>query len=217
MQPLTLKYEKSFLRAGVRVVIGCDEVGRGALAGPVVGAAVVFPSTLSRVPSALRSVHDSKVLSPEVRRNLSAQIKCFARAWSVTSISAAVIDRIGIQEANMRVLQLAVTRVMEQLSKTEKQSVHVLVDGRAPIPLLALSQETMVHGDGLVFSIAAASILAKVTRDSFMERQDSAFPGYDFGSHKGYGSSAHRGQIRELGLSSLHRKTFCGRIDEWDV
>lgn len=217
MQPLTLRYEKNILRSGASVVVGCDEVGRGALAGPVVGAAVTFPKSLARVPLALRQVTDSKQLRPQTRAELVVHIKQHALAWSVCTLSAQMIDRIGIQKANMLVLRRAVCDVVEQLSEADRRRLLVVVDGRLAVPGLEWEQRTMVGGDALVFSVAAASILAKVARDRFMERQHARYPEYEFEKHKGYGSVAHRSRIARYGLCALHRKTFCGRIDEWGL
>lgn len=215
MQPLTLRYEKKILRSGARAVIGCDEVGRGSLAGPIVGAAVVFPSSMTRVPLELQMVRDSKQLRPELRAQLVLHIQRHALAWKICARSARTIDRIGVQKANMLVLFRAVAGVVEQLSMEDKQQVQVVVDGRTEIPDLPWEQRAVVGGDGLVFSVAAASILAKVWRDRFMERQHVRYPEYGFDRHKGYGSEAHRIQLAHHGLCVLHRQSFCGRIDGW--
>lgn len=192
-------------------------MGRGALAGPIVAAAVAFPKSMTRVPLALRGVTDSKRLRPQTRAELAAHIKRHALAWSVCTLSARTIDRIGIQKANMLVLYRATCDVVEQLSEMDRLRPLVVVDGRLAVPGLEWEQRAVVGGDGLVFSVAAASILAKVTRDRFMERQHARYPEYGFDEHKGYGSADHRARIVCHGLCALHRKTFCGRIDEWGI
>ncbi len=215
MSRLSVDFEQAKIKEGYSWVVGVDEVGRGPLAGPIVAAAVIFPTHFQAVPYELRKVTDSKKLSEKERVKLLLHIKQHALQWSIKSVPARVVDAIGIQEANMRVMRSAVADVVERVQVTAKQKVYVCVDGRALLPRLPHEQQAVVQGDAKIFSIAAASILAKTYRDSFMERQSKAYPHYGFAKHKGYGTREHRMAIRSYGLCPQHRKTFCGRIDEW--
>lgn len=222
MKPLGFKFEEKILSEGYSAVVGCDEVGRGALAGPIVAAAVSWnaecrmmnaptlwsePRTAS-VGAELSEVRDSKLLSPRKREELVFHIKHHALAWSVAVVSPQVIDKINIHQANLLALYRAVNKLHQKLPKGVGRS-HVLVDGRFSIPQWLGSQTAVVDGDAKVFSIAAASIIAKVYRDQLMMKLDGKFPGYEFARHKGYGTAAHARAIARLGLCWLHRKSFC--------
>ncbi|MGB3293362.1 MAG: ribonuclease HII [Phormidesmis sp.] len=180
-------------------VAGVDEVGRGALFGPVVAAAVVLP-TEAIAPLTAAGVTDSKKLTPTKRQQLDLQIRQLAHC-AVGLASAREIDRINILQASL----LAMRRAVGQLSP---QPQLCLVDGNQCIPHLPMAQQTVVKGDQHVLAIAAASIVAKVWRDTLIVRLDHRYPGYDLASNKGYGSTKHRAGIARLGICSQHRKSF---------
>ncbi len=214
MKPLGLALEKKFLSKGYSHIVGCDEVGRGALAGPIVAAAVIWgeDAELRITNHELSKVQDSKLLKASEREMLAFHIKHHAVAWSIASVSPQVIDKINIHQANLLALYRAVEGVHRKLKHHRRDKTYTLVDGRFTIPQLHDAQQAVVDGDAKVFSIAAASILAKVYRDELMMKQDVQFPGYSFSAHKGYGTEVHRTAIATLGLTSIHRKTFCTRI-----
>lgn len=182
---------------GYRQIVGLDEAGRGALAGPVVAAAVVLPPH-----TCLDTVDDSKRLSPDVRETLFTVIQRVAVGMGVGFIAAETIDRINIRQATLLAMQAA-------LEALPHPAEYVLIDGRDTLTA-PVAQRAIIHGDQTVGSIAAASIVAKVTRDRLMHTFDGQFPGYGFGQHKGYGTAAHLWAIRQLGPSPIHRRTFHG-------
>ena len=190
-----LRRERELWDAGVGRIAGVDEAGMGPLAGPVVAAAVIFP------PGAgLRGVHDSKRLTAIQRRRLEREIRGCALAHAVIRVEVPEIDSLNIYRAGLE----AMRRAVEGLRLPPE---YVLVDGRK-IPGLDVEQEVVIGGDGKCHAIAAASILAKTSRDALMESYDAQYPGYDFASHKGYATSAHRAAIRRLGPSPIHRRSF---------
>jgi ribonuclease HII len=186
---------------GFVVIAGVDEVGRGALAGPVVAAAVVFDP--DRVPEGL---DDSKRLSPATRERLAGEIREAALAWSVARVEHDEIDRINVLRATLEAMRAAVASLAPEPDL-------VLVDGNTPIPQLTRAQRTVVGGDAASVSIAAASILAKVTRDTLMRDYDAVWCGYGFAAHVGYGTRTHWEALRRLGPSPIHRRTFRGVAD----
>ena len=193
---------RRFSEEGV-LSIGVDEVGRGCLAGPVVAGAVMFDwSRIDEIRELADQfvIRDSKTLSRERRRATAEAIRNIALAIGIAEIDAKEIDEINILQATLKAMKNAV----EGLAS----SGIVLVDGNQRIPFLDLPQETIIGGDNKIFSIAAASIIAKEYRDTLMEKFDLEFPGYDFSSHKGYGTKVHQVAIRSIGLSPIHRKTF---------
>jgi len=198
-----LEHECQLWRSGVSRVAGMDEAGCGPLAGPVVAAAVVFPKNWleTGLPSAFRGLNDSKQLSEDEREKFFGRITshpeiCFA----IASVDVETIDRINIFHAAQRAMILA----LEQLSPAAE---HALVDGRA-IKSLRLPQTPLIKGDARSYSIAAASVLAKVTRDRTMRELDKQFPGYGFAGHKGYSTPQHFAAIEKLGACAIHRKSF---------
>lgn len=193
----TLQFEKTVSRNGFTFVAGIDEAGRGPLAGPVMAAAVILPVGLS-----INGVDDSKKLTPDKREKLFEIIMAQALSVGVGIMSPAEIDRINILQATRRAMLAAV----QQLSP---QPDYLLIDGISSIDS-AVPQKTIKKGDSLSLSIAAASIIAKVTRDRLMIEMDLKYPGYGFAGHKGYGSAAHMDAIRRLGPSPIHRLTFGG-------
>lgn len=193
----TLLFEKSAYSSGFACVAGIDEAGRGPLAGPVMAAAVILPTGLS-----IKGVDDSKKLTPDKRDKLFEIIIMKALSIGVGIISPAEIDRINILQATRRAMLAAVQQLAPQPD-------YLLIDGISTIDS-AIPQKTIKKGDSLSLSIAAASIIAKVTRDRYMIEIDSKYPGYGFAGHKGYGSAAHMEAIRRLGPSPIHRLTFGG-------
>lgn len=186
--------ECRLMDAGVLVVAGVDEVGRGALAGPVSAGACVFDRDVN-----IEGLDDSKVLSRQARERLHGEILSVARAVSVGHADAAEIDRMGIVGATA----LAMRRAIEGLSMPID---HVLLDGRAVD--IGRPATAIVRGDATVRAIAAAAIYAKVTRDTLMRELDAQYPGYGLAENKGYGSPGHLAAIASLGPSPIHRRSF---------
>lgn len=208
---LPVKREIKILSGSAQYVLGCDEVGRGSLAGPVVAGVVAFDKTffLHR-PAWSKLVNDSKQLSARTRSELAFHIKQSAAAWSVGVVSAAVIDKINILQATKRAAEQAARKIHMQLG-VDVEKTFLLIDGNFLLPNFQGAQESVIGGDGSVFCIAAASIVAKVYRDELMKRLDQKNSGYGFTQHKGYGTKFHFAQIKQKGLSPVHRKTFCHR------
>ena len=193
----TLALETQARNKGYRFIAGIDEAGRGALAGPVIAAAVILPEGL-RIPG----VDDSKKLSPETRERLFDVIMDLAIAVGIGSGNAQLIDRINILQATRHAMQEAVAALSPQPD-------FLLIDGISPIET-NISQKTIKKGDSLSLSIAAASIIAKVSRDRMMRDYDQVYPGYGFAQHKGYGCLSHMDAIRLLLPTPVHRRTFAG-------
>lgn len=190
-------FEREAWRRGCRFVAGVDEAGRGPLAGPVVAAAVVLDPG-RRIPG----LRDSKLLAPARRSALEWAIRRRALGVGVAVVEAAEIDAVNILEATRRAMGEALRRlpVLPEM---------VLIDALA-LPDLDCPQWAIVHGDRRSASIAAASIVAKVTRDALMADYDRLYPGYGFGLHKGYGTRQHRAALARLGPCPIHRRTFRG-------
>jgi ribonuclease HII len=182
-------------------IAGLDEAGRGALAGPVAVGAVILPSDDPLLLQNLEGVRDSKQLTPLERESLAPRIQKSALSWSVAFASADEIDHYGIVPAT----RLAALRALEGLSLSPQ---YLLTDFRLELPQLDIPQTALVKGDALCLSIAAASILAKITRDALMQEMDLQYQGYGLGKHKGYGTQSHRLAMKRLGKSPIHRKTF---------
>ena len=183
------------LRKDFPILCGIDEAGRGPLAGPVCAAACILPEGL-----VIEGLNDSKKLSEKRREALYEQITTQAVAWAVCLMDEAVIDEINILQATFRAMRGAV-------AKLGLQPDLCLVDGNRD-PGLGLPTRTVVKGDASCASVAAASILAKVTRDRLMCAYDAQYPGYGFAVHKGYGTKAHYAAIQQLGLCPIHRRSF---------
>ena len=190
------KYEHAAYQEGYALVCGVDEAGRGPLAGPVCAAAVILPRDLE-----IEGLNDSKKLSDKRRRALYEVITEQAIAYGIAMVDEKVIDEINILQATF----LAMRQAVEQLS--EKPAL-ALVDGNREPDFGEIPVKTIVKGDSLSANIAAASILAKVTRDRFMEEQDAIYPQYGFSVHKGYGTKAHYEALREYGACPIHRRSF---------
>jgi ribonuclease HII len=195
----TLDFEQALWNAGVRLVAGIDEAGRGPLAGPVAAAAVLLPNE-TWIIEKLHGVRDSKQMSPAAREAARLRITEHAAACGVGFASAQEIDVMGIVPAT----HLAAKRALEQLVCVPE---HLLLDclflRETPTP-----QTSLIKGDRRSLSIAAASILAKTARDALMLELDEQYPGYGFAAHKGYGTAAHRQAIRRMGPSPIHRRSF---------
>ncbi len=194
-----LEHETRLWRAGYSRVAGVDEAGRGALAGPVVAAAVVLPAHTHREGLWLQ-VQDSKLLAPSVRETLAQAIQRMALAWAVASASPREIDAWGIAAAT----RVAMVRAIQAL---DPPADYLLLDW-VRLDQLAVPQESLVRGDRHVLSIAAASILAKVHRDRWMVELHREFPQYGFARHKGYATAAHRAALKTHGPSPVHRRGF---------
>lgn len=210
---MTTKYERRKIKEGYTYIIGCDEVGRGSLAGPVVAAAVVMrPEFLNHKSSILnlRAIKDSKLLTASKRDELTVIIKQYF-LWSIAEVSPTVIDKINIHNASLLAMKKAVKTLLHRCEgfKSCKAIALVVIDGKFILPSLDNHQEAVVDGDNKILSIAAASIIAKVFRDNLMQKLGKKYPEYDFAEHKGYGTLSHRTAIIKNGLSPIHRKSFC--------
>lgn len=190
--------EKLLEARGYCRIAGLDEVGRGALAGPVVAAAVILPGNMNACW--MDRVRDSKKLSPVIRESLCEHINEAAISIGIGMSSHEVIDARGISKAT----RLAMKSAIDQLCPAPQ---HLLID-YLRLPEVPLPQKGIIHGDSLCFSIACASIVAKVARDRLMVTLDGVYPGYGLAQHKGYGTEAHLACLRRLGPCSIHRRTF---------
>lgn len=203
-----LKWEQGF-----EAVCGLDEVGRGPLAGPVVAAAVVLPRRgdpdFDAAQQQLQGLTDSKLLSERQRERFAALIPKVARAWAIAELSPAEIDRLNILRASQEAMKLALAKVRRKLNPDV-----LLIDGHLVLPGIRKPQEALVKGDSRSISIAAASVLAKVHRDHFMERLHEEFPLYGFDRHKGYPTREHLEAMEAHGLTPHHRMSFapCARM-----
>lgn len=186
---------------GYRYVVGIDEVGRGTLAGPVTAGAVCLPHDRDDLQTVLEGVRDSKQMTPRQRERLAEIIKQTAISWAVGSATSLEIDVYGIVPATL----LAMNRAMNAL---HIQPDFLLLDSIRWDDLAHVPYRSMVRGDSLSLSIAAASVLAKVSRDDYMRQLDAAIPHYAFSQHKGYGTARHLAALREHGPSIEHRRTF---------
>lgn len=186
---------KAYVKKG-RLEAGCDEAGRGCLAGPVYAAAVILPAGYRN-----KWLTDSKQVKEDLRNELRLEIESRSLAWSVASCTPEEIDRINILNASI----LAMHRALETL-KTRPE--FILVDGNRFKPFPSIPHETYIKGDGRFLSIAAASILAKTHRDAFMEKLDQEYPGYRWKVNKGYPTPFHRSYLIEKGPSPHHRQSF---------
>lgn len=196
----TLQFERSLFQGGADRIAGLDEVGRGAWAGPLVAAAVVLPIGNPKLGRLLRGVRDSKLLSPRQRNRAALEIRQVCSAWAVGWASPEEVDEVGPLRASRMAMMRALGRLPFELD-------HLLLDFLI-LPECATPQTAMAHGDCLVLSIAAASVLAKVWRDEQMARLDRLFPGYGFARHKGYGTEMHRRLLRALGPCPIHRQSY---------
>jgi ribonuclease HII len=198
-----LAHECELWQKGLSHVAGVDEAGCAPLAGPVVSAAVIFPKSWleNGLPSQFRGLNDSKQLDAEQREKFFQKITTHSEIRFAISIAdVETIDRINIRQAAWRAMENA-------LNQLEPRAEHVLVDGLR-IRWLQYPQTPLVQGDARSYTIAAASVLAKVTRDRVMREFDAQFPGYGFAAHKGYPTPQHYAAIEKLGACAIHRKSF---------
>jgi len=192
--------EQILWNSNINYVIGIDEVGRGAFAGPIVAAGVVFHPNVNI--DLLCDVNDSKLIRPKLREELSEVIKENALFWTIQQIDINFINKFGIGKANAQVMKNALT---ELRIKIKSENYYALIDGfNLKIP----KQKAIINGDKISLSIAAASILAKVFRDDIMRQASSKYPNYLFAKNKGYGTLEHREAIRSNGLCDYHRTSF---------
>lgn len=193
------QYELQALEAGHKLICGCDEAGAGPLAGPVYAAAVILPFGLE-----IPGLNDSKKLTEKKREGLFPVIQEKAMAWAVTSVDAAEIDATDILSARMKAMQMAIDALA-------KKADFALIDGnrdQGKTAAITTPHTCVIKGDSLSASIAAASILAKVSRDRWMVEAAREYPQYCFEQHKGYGTKLHYEMLRTYGPSPIHRRTF---------
>jgi ribonuclease HII len=196
-----LALEHRLLSRGYGLIAGIDEAGRGAWAGPVVAAAVILPLDRADLLTVLKGVNDSKKLTARQREQAGPQIEALAVAAGVGMTSAADIDRLGIVPAT----RLAMQRAVAKLAPPPQALLIDAVDLTALVPL---PQHALFYGDAISLSIAAASILAKLSRDHLMTALDAQYPDYGFARHKGYGTAVHQAALARLGASEIHRRSF---------
>ena len=203
------KIEKELMRKGAMFIAGCDEVGRGPLAGPVVTACCVLPEDMD-----VTGIDDSKKLSEKRREELYERIVRNALAVGIGMEGPETIDEINILNATKEAMRKAYFDADKQLVARFGRGIdHLLVDA---VELIAIGvpQTALVHGDSLSVSIAAASIVAKVTRDHLMQDYDKEYPGYGFASNKGYGTAEHYAGIKKMGITPIHRKSFLKNLSD---
>lgn len=206
------KIENELYRQGIKNVCGIDEAGRGPLAGPVVVASVIMPQD-----SMIEGVNDSKKVSEKKREVIYEKIIEEAIAYGVAIIDQKEIDRINILNATKEGLTICIKELEKDLKEKnrgfEKPDI-ILVDALTKIDTDGISYKSIIKGDAKSYSIAAASIIAKVTRDRIMRQWDEVYPQYGFKKHKGYGTAIHIAAIKEHGICPLHRKTFVKNFTE---
>ena len=195
-----LSLERVLIRRGASPVAGADEAGRGPLAGPVVAAAVVLPPDLTGEEDWLPLLDDSKRLTPAQREQACEAAKENALSWAVASVAPDEIDRIGIGVAALRAM-------MQAVESLATKPAHLLLD-YIPVRQCPFPFDAIVKGDRRSYSIAAASNIAKVTRDLMMGEYDAVFPGYGFARNKGYPTRLHLQRLREVGPCDIHRRSF---------
>lgn len=200
------KIEKSLYEKNIKSICGIDEAGRGPLAGPVVVASVIMPKD-----SMIEGINDSKKISEKKRELIYEQIIQEAVAYGVGIIDQREIDRVNILNATKEGLTTCIKELEKDLKERQREFDKpeiILVDALTKIDTDGISYRSIIKGDAKSYSIAAASIIAKVTRDRIMRQWDEVYPEYGFIKHKGYGTAAHITAIKEYGICPLHRKTF---------
>jgi ribonuclease HII len=187
-------------QSGLQFVAGIDEAGRGAWAGPLVAAAVILPLERMDLSYRLHQIRDSKMMSPSQRTRSAEQIEQIALTLGIGNVSSDEVDRLGIIAATRKAMTQAVAalRIKPQ---------HLLID-YIQLPEVKINQSAFAKGDAYILSVAAASVIAKVARDSIMVKFDELHPGYGFLRHKGYGTKEHRTALQHLGPSQIHRQSF---------
>ena len=189
------KYEEQLTDEGYEYIAGCDEAGRGALAGPLVVAACILPKDIR-----IDGINDSKKLSSKKREELYKKIIRKSVAYKIVYISPKIVDDLNIYEATKK-------GMMEAINGLKIKPDYALIDAM-PLNMLDIKHESLIHGDALSASIGAASILAKVARDHYMAKMDFKFPQYGFAHNKGYGTKMHMDAIWKMGPTKIHRKTY---------
>ena len=199
--------EELYNEKGLKAIAGIDEAGRGPLAGPVVVACALMPKT-----SMIEGVNDSKKISEKKREQLYEQITSEAISYGIGIIDQKEIDEINILQATKKGLTTAIKDMEAKLAKKPELEITkpdaILVDALTKIDTDGIPYKSIIHGDAISYSIACASIIAKVTRDRMMEEYDKVFPEYGFASNKGYGSADHIAALKKYGETPIHRKTF---------
>ena len=198
---LDLQTEKKIFDLGYKLIAGVDEAGRGPLAGPVVAACVVVDADFKIDSDELKLVADSKKLSAKKRELLFKIIKEKVSAVEISVVSHEVIDKINILQASLLAMK-------KSIEACKIKPDFILIDGNQMIPKLNITQKTVISGDSYVFCIAAASIIAKVSRDYLITELDKKYPQYQFAKHKGYGTKLHLEKLKEFGPCEIHRKSF---------
>ncbi|MFH0853197.1 MAG: ribonuclease HII [bacterium] len=189
-------YERDYWRKGINTIAGLDEVGRGAWAGPMVAAAVVFPRSVK-----INGINDSKKLTPSARQRRFVDIIRSGASWGIGIVEHTVIDIKGVTYANQQAFKQA-------LANLPINPRRVVIDG--PLKLdIKITTESINQADSKIFTVAAASIIAKVYRDYLMTRYHEIWPEYCFDEHKGYGTKAHQSALAHWGYSPIHRRSFC--------
>jgi ribonuclease HII len=197
----SLLYENRYWSGGCRSIMGFDEAGRGTWAGPVTAGAVCLPSGRKDLSKVLAGVRDSKQMTPRQRTQLVERIKETAHAWGIGSATSAEIDELGIVPATWLAMKRA-------LKMSKYQPDCLLMDSLVWPSMKHIPQISIVKGDSLSLSIAAASVIAKVWRDEHMQQLDAQYPEYGFAKHKGYGTTAHQAALQKYGPCPIHRMTF---------
>ncbi len=208
-KPLSWKTERAHWKKGIYAIMGVDEAGRGPLAGPVVAAAVFFDYDKCRkFPKSLRDLNDSKQLFEEERERFFSLILKHARGWGIGIVDHDEIDRLNILQATMKAMTIAVDQAAQKLQAENMLPELLLVDGNYFRTSLPYEYQTVIDGDAKSPLIAAASVLAKVTRDRIMVEQHERYPQYNFKSNKGYSVPEHLRALKEFGPSPIHRRSF---------
>lgn len=200
--------EIELMDKGYSLIAGVDEVGRGPLAGPVVAAACIFDRDVDIV-----GIDDSKKLSEKKREQFFDEIKDKALAYGIGEASCEVIDEINILEATKLAMKRAIDEADKMLESKGRDRIQIVIFDAVKINDLKKEQMSVIKGDQTYFSVAAASILAKVTRDNLMKEYDKVYPEYRFASNKGYGTKAHYEGIKKAGITEIHRKSFLKNLD----
>lgn len=200
--------EIELMDKGYSLIAGVDEVGRGPLAGPVVAAACIFDRDVDIV-----GIDDSKKLSEKKREQFFDEIKDKALAYGIGEASCEVIDEINILEATKLAMKRAIDEADKMLESKGRDRIQIVIFDAVKINDLKKEQMSVIKGDQTYFSVAAASILAKVTRDNLMKEYDKVYHEYGFASNKGYGTKAHYEGIKKAGITEIHRKSFLKNLD----
>ncbi len=200
--------EIELMDKGYSLIAGVDEVGRGPLAGPVVAAACIFDRDVDIV-----GIDDSKKLSEKKREQFFDEIKDKALAYGIGEASCEVIDEINILEATKLAMKRAIDEADKMVESKGRDRIQIVIFDAVKINDLKKEQMSVIKGDQTYFSVAAASILAKVTRDNLMKEYDKVYPEYGFASNKGYGTKAHYEGIKKAGITEIHRKSFLKNLD----